>query len=130
MHKAAIKVIAFLELIIGLTTLISLTALYLLSISTKPLNVFIFVLVSSIISIIIGLGLLAHKNWAREVLLFFSMYIVFTKILIFSNLLQFKGEIITFIPGLTKNIVSFLYHSFILLFFNQGKVKQIFKPKA
>lgn len=130
MHKLIVKIIAFLELIIGSFTLISLITFYLLSISTKPLNVFVFVLVSSAISLAIGLGLLAYQNWARKTLIFFSMYIIFTKILIFSKLLQFNGEIITFVPDLLKNSVSFLYHSFILFFFSRPPVKHIFNPKA
>jgi len=127
MQKLTVRVIAFLEVLIGFITLNSLVAFQLYSISTKPMNVFIFVLVSSLISIIIGFGLIRDKNWARKDLLLFSLYIVFTKILIFANLLQFKGEIITFVPDPLKNSISLLYHSFILLLFNQPKVKEIFK---
>ncbi|OGX17670.1 MAG: hypothetical protein A3K83_03145 [Omnitrophica WOR_2 bacterium RBG_13_44_8b] len=127
MQKLTIRVIAFLEVLIGFTTLSSLITFQVYSVSTKPMNVFIFVLVSSLISIIIGFELMNYKNSARKALLFFSMYIVFTKLLIFANLLQFKGEIITFISGPLKNSTSLLYHSFILLLFNQPKVKEIFK---
>lgn len=127
MLKLTVKVIAFLEVVIGLSTFVGLIAFQLLFISTKPLNVFIFVLVSSAISLGIGLGLLTYRDWARKTLLFFSMYIVFTKILIFSGLLQFNGEIITFVPDALKNSVSLLYHSFIILFFSRSNVKQFFK---
>lgn len=124
--RTAIKTIAYLELIIGSLTLVSLIILSLLSASRKPLNVFIFVFISSTISVIIGLGLFAHRNWARKTLFFFSTYILLTKVLIFLNLLHFEGEIITCLPGSLKDIVSFLYHSWILLFFNRESVKKIF----
>ena len=125
-HKIIIKIIAIIELLIGSTTFLSLLTYSLFSVSQKPFNIFIFVLISSLISILVGLGLINHKDWTRKVLIFFSGYIVLTKILIFLNLLQFTGEIIIFIPTGIKNSISILYHSMIIIFFNQKTVKKIF----
>ena len=124
--KRVIMSIAFIELLIGLSTLSGLVTYSLLSISKKPLNVFIFVLLSSAISTIIGSGLLNYREWSRNLLLFFSGYIIITKVLIIAGLLMFNGEIITFIPAGFKNCISILYHGFIILFFNQKTVRGYF----
>ena len=124
--KTTIRLIAFVELLIGLSTLFGLITYSLLLISKKPLNVFIFVLLSSVISIIIGLGLLNYREWSRIFLVFFSGYVILTKILVLANVLYFKGEIITFFPGDLKNYISIIYHCFITLFFTQQTVKDQF----
>ena len=126
-YKIIIKAVAVIEFLIGSSTLLGLISYSLLSILRKPLSVFIFVLISSAISISIGLGLFNHKEWARKTLIFFAGYIILTKLMTFSNLLQFTGEIITFIPAGFKNSISILYHSLIVLFFNQAAVKENFK---
>ncbi|UCC95232.1 MAG: hypothetical protein JSW40_00365 [Candidatus Omnitrophota bacterium] len=126
-NKILVKIIAFIELSIGLVTLISLVVYSLLSLSQKPLNVFMFVCISSLISILIGVGLLSGRDLARHSLLFFSSYIILTKILVFANLLQFKGEIITFIPTSIKNALSVGYHALLIVLFSQKRVKAFFK---
>ena len=125
-REIVIKFTALTELIIGLTTLTSLLVISVLPSPLKPFNVFIFVLISSISSSIIGLGLFAYREWARKTILLFSAYILLTKVLIFLKLLHFEGEIISFIPTSLKDIISFLYHSWILLFFSRKSVKNIF----
>jgi hypothetical protein len=125
-HKLIIKTIGRIELLLGLTTCLGLIIHSALSISQKPLPVFIFVLLSSIASTSIGVGLLNHKDLARKTLIFFSGYIVLTKIMIFTNLIQFNGEIITFIPSILKNYVSLLYHSLLIIFFTQSKTQEYF----
>lgn len=124
-----IRIIAFIELSIGLSTLSGLIVYSSLSMSQKPLNVSIFVCVASLISILIGLGLLANKDIARKVLIFFSSYIVLTKIMIFLNLMRFNGEIIGFIPASLKNSISILYHGLIIIILNQRDVKESFLRK-
>ena len=125
-YKAVLRAISFIELFIGLITLFSLIIYFSLSISQKPLNVFIFVLISSLISILIGIGLLNYREWARRLLIFFAAYIVLTKILIFSNLLQLSGEIITFIPASLKDSISILYHSLIIVLLSRIDIKANF----
>ena len=128
-EKTTIRLIAFMELLIGLCTLFGLLTYSLLSISKKPLNVFIFVLLSATISTIIGSGLLNYREWSRNLLVFFSGYVILTKILIVAGLLRFNGEIITFIPTGFKNCISILYHGFIVIFFNQKTVKGYFAKR-
>ena len=124
--KTIIKIIAITEISIGLSTILGLLTYILLSLSTKSLNVFIFVLVSAIISSILGIGLFYYKNWARTLLLFFSGYIVLTKIMCFFNLLHFNGDIIIFISSRLKNSISIIYHVLIIAFLNWETVRKIF----
>ncbi|NQT22132.1 MAG: hypothetical protein HQ579_01700 [Candidatus Omnitrophica bacterium] len=126
-YPIIIKTVALIELLIGSITLFSLATYPALSISRKPLNVFTFVLISSLTSILVGLGLFNYKEWARKTLIFFSGYIILTKIMIFLNLLQFTGEIVIFIPTGLKNSTSIFYHGLIVLFFNRAIVKESFK---
>ena len=124
--KIIVRLIAFVELLIGLSTLFGLIKYSLLLVSKKPINVFVFVLLSSAISTVIGLGLINYREWARNLLVFFSGYVILTKILILSGLLRFSGEIITVIPATLKNCISILYHSFVIIFFNQRVIKKYF----
>lgn len=124
--KIFVKIIAFIELAIGLTTFLGLVIYSSLSMSQKPFNVFIFVLLTSIVSILIGLGLLTYKDLARKAIIFFALYIILTKLMIFSNLLQFNGEIITFVPTDLKNLISIAYHSLVIIIFNRKDVKESF----
>ncbi|MCX5680489.1 MAG: hypothetical protein NTZ95_07625 [Candidatus Omnitrophica bacterium] len=127
--KRAISIIAVIELLIGASTVLGVTTTYLLHLSEKSPTVFIFVLSSAIASTAIGLGLLKHKKWARTLLVFFSGYIVITKVLIFSGLMNFNGEIITFISAGLKNYISIVYHICVVLFFTQHKVKKQFNER-
>jgi len=125
-YRIIIKAVGCIELIIGSITFLNLITYSSLSITKKPMNVFIFVIISNAISVLLGLGILNYRNWARKFLIFFSGYIIITKILIFSNLLYFTGEIVTFIPNSLKDSISILYHSFLILFFIQTVVKKYF----
>ena len=126
-NERIVKIIGYIELLIGLITAASLIVFSSLSISEKPLNVFIFVITSSIVSILLGLGLLDYQEWARQLIIFFSGYVIITKILILFELLYFSGEIITVVPAELKNCLSLLYHSWVILFFNQKQLNKIFK---
>jgi len=126
MIKKMLKAIAIIEVLIGLVTIIGLVAYAFMSISTKPLNVFVFVLVTAAASFALGLGLLNHQPWARTLLLFFSGYIVLTKVMIAFDLLRFNGEIVTSIPAGVKNAASILYHGFIIWFLSRRPVKRLF----
>jgi hypothetical protein len=124
--RLTVKVIALIEIFIGFVTLASLIVHSVLSLSTKPFNVFTFVLASSVTSAILGIGLLNHKDWARALLVFFSGYIILTKILIFMGLLDFSGEIFTHIPTGIKNSFSVLYHTLLILYLTRPRVRQLF----
>ena len=125
-NRQTIKTIAFIELLIGVSTILGLAGSSLFGLPGKPANVFIFVLLSAITSATIGAGLLAHKQWARTLLVFFSGYIIITKILIFSDLLHFSGEMITFVSAGVKNLISVGYHSFVIVFFARRDVRVYF----
>lgn len=126
MPKNIIKLIAAIEVAIGLITVFGVIISTLSGASHKPLNVFIFVLLSSMASTTIGIGLFKHKHWSRMILVFFSGYIIFTKFLIFTNLMHFNGEIITFIPTDYKNYISILYHAAVMVILTRANVVQIF----
>jgi len=128
--KIIVKALGLIELFIGLVTITSLLTYSILSLSKKPLNVFIFVLTSSITSIILGCGLWRMRGWARSLLLFFSGYIVLTKFLMFAGLLRFNGEIITFVPYSVKNTISVAYHILIMLFLSLQATKGYFRNTA
>jgi hypothetical protein len=125
-NNLAVKAIALIEISIGLATLASLIVHSVLSLSTKPFNVFTFVLASAVTSAILGIGLLNYRDWARALLVFFSGYIVLTKILIFMNLLNFSGEIFTSIPTGIKNSFSILYHTLLVFYLTRPRVLRLF----
>ncbi|MBN1526602.1 MAG: hypothetical protein JW919_03345 [Candidatus Omnitrophica bacterium] len=125
-EKRIVKMVAFIEILIGLITMIGILTYKSLSMSTKPLNVFVFVLVTAAASFALGLGLLNQRPWARTLLIFFSGYILLTKAMIALDLLRFNGEIVTSIPAGLKNAVSILYHLFIIWLLNQRVVKKLF----
>lgn len=125
--KKMVSVIAFIEVLIGASTIIGLILHAVLALSTKPVNVFIFVFVSALASTLIGYGLFVRREWARCLLVFFSGYIIITKIMIFTGLLQFSGEIITAVPADVKNWVSVSYHCFIIVFLSEKPVRNIFR---
>jgi hypothetical protein len=125
-EKNVIRTIAFTELLIGIYTILGLIIFQFFSLAEKSPNVFIFVLLSSMASSVIGVGLFSYKQWARTVLVFFSGYVILTKILIFGNLLHFNGEILTVVPTGIKNIISVIYHIFLVIFFTRSGVKTFF----
>lgn len=124
--KGVIRIIAVTELLIGASTFLGVTGTYLFHLSKKSPAVFIFILLSAMVSGAIGLGLLAYKKWAMSSLIFFSGYIIITKVLIFAGLMHFNGEIITFIPTELKNYISVAYHICIALFLTRHKVREQF----
>jgi len=126
MINKIIKIVAFIELSIGEATIFGTTVSTLLLLAKKSPNVFIFVILSATASAVIGIGLYHYKEWARMLLVFFSGYIIVTKMLVFANLLHFNGEIITFISTGLKNYISIAYHAFVMLFFTRQATKKCF----
>jgi hypothetical protein len=82
----------------------------------KPLNVYIFVTLTAIMAVVFGIGLLYDGKWAVRLLIFFSGYIILTKILVYAGLLSFAGAIITIVPVALKDGISILYHSALIIF--------------
>ncbi|MFH1791069.1 MAG: hypothetical protein ABH885_03680 [Candidatus Omnitrophota bacterium] len=129
MTRRIITLIALTEVIIGAMTILSLILYPIVCRATKPLNVYLFVMVTSMVSSAIGLGLFDYRDAARRVLVFFSGYVILTKIMIFSGLLQFTGEIMTFVPVCMKDAVSLIYHIFVIMFLSRDDVVSEFKPR-
>ncbi len=117
-----IKLVGLIELLIGLTTVLFVTIFSAFSIVEKPLNVFIFVVTSAVISASIGYGILNYRNWARVSVVFFSGYVIALKFLIFLNIMQFTGEIFIILPSYIKDSISVLYHAFLMIFFTHKSV--------
>ncbi len=127
--KALIKGVGVTELLIGLITLSGHMLYSLTGADFKPVNVLLFIFVTSTLSFFIGVGILRHNKLARIILVFFSGYIVFTKILIFFGLLKFTGDIIIIISPGFKDFASFCYHVFIVIFFLHPQIKRQFDQK-
>ncbi|KJJ83450.1 membrane protein [Candidatus Omnitrophus magneticus] len=114
--------IGIIELFIGITALMGcfIVQTWHVGIPIKPWNVYIFVVITAIFSIILGIGILKRRLWANELLIFFSGYVVINKILMYSGLLTFNSHIVKIIPIWAKDSISFLYHIvlvIILLYF-------------
>lgn len=122
-----IESIAFIELSLGLITMVGLILYPIFSLPPKPHNVLIFVLVSAMASMILGYRLLKRKEFARRSLVFFAAYIILTKILLFTGLIELKGEFITAFPSWFKNSISFLYHLGIIGLLENNQFKQEFR---
>lgn len=126
-NKIGIIAIGTIEIVIGLVTLISLAEAKLFFGITKPLGVFLFVFVTSLISFMLGVGILRYRWWARKLLIFFSGYIILTKIFLLLGILKLSPAFETLISSNTKNIVSSIYHLFVILFFCNKQIRKDFE---
>lgn len=124
--KYAVNIIAGMEIMIGFFTLTSLIAGFFLDTTQKPANIWVFVLITSSISIAIGAGLLMRREFVRSALIFFSGYVIITKLMIYGGLLSFNGEILTFFPDALKNGVSIAYHLAVIAALSPPAVKNEF----
>jgi hypothetical protein len=125
--KIIIRVVAVIEILIGLSISLSFIIASLISPPGRPKTVYGFVVITSLISVIIGVGLFKYKNWGRQFLIFFAGYIIFTKFLLFSNLVEFTGNTIKFMAINLKDVLSFIYHCSILIIFNLKDIKKLLK---
>jgi len=122
-----IKTIGIAELLIGLSTLSTLAYYSAFGISKKSTGTLVFVCVTSLISLCLGAGMLASRNWARRLLVFFSFYVALKKVFIFAGILQFTGEVFTVIPIWLKDVISLVYHIAVGTFLNMHGIKKEFK---
>ena len=125
-YYRTIAIIATIEILIGGLTFISTIIALVLSISTKTPNVLFFVLLTSVLSALIGFGLLRSNKLAYRALLYFSSVIVLTKVLMLMGIIQINGELETYIPSSLKNCISIIYHSIIIYFLTHHTVREIF----
>lgn len=122
--RIIIRAVAVIEIVIGLSISLSFIIASLVNPPGRPKTVYGFVVLTSLISVIIGIGLFRYKNWGRQFLIFFAGYVILTKFLLFSNLVEFTGNTIKFMPINLKDILSFIYHCSILVIFNLKDIKR------
>lgn len=124
--RLGIYIFGLTEIIIGLVTLIAIGISLFIGKSQKPLEVFIFVLVTSGLSLSLGMGVLKRNLTSYHLLLFFSVTVIFSKILIFAKIISLSGALETTIPAPTKNIISIIYHSLLIWYFTQPSIRKDF----
>jgi hypothetical protein len=124
--QAGIFVFAAIEIFIGVITLAAVTTSLILGISTKPLEVLVFVLTTSTISLSLGIVILRRSRSGYHLLIFFSLVVILSKLLIFAKIISLSGALETTVPSSAKNIISLIYHSLLILFFSRGPVKKEF----
>jgi len=125
-RKLGITIFAIIEILIGSITIISIILSLILNINAKPPAVLAFVLVTSIISTCLGVGILRLKRHAFHMLIFLSTIIVFSKILIFTKIITLTGALETTIPQEIKNIISIFYHLSVIIYFSSKTIKEQF----
>lgn len=122
-----IRAIAVVEVLIGLSTLAGMLIFARLGELAKPFNVLVFVIITSIISILLGAGLFTYRKRAAELLIFFSGCIILTKLMAAAGLLHFNGELLTFVATDTKNIISVIYHGFVIIVLTRRSANKILR---
>jgi hypothetical protein len=122
--KPGILFFGLTEIFIGSATLASIVDTYIAIGATKPLNVLIFVVVSSFISIALGIGLLRKIRLARKLLVFFAGWVILSKALIMGNIISLCCALETPIPSTAKNAISIAYHLILIIFLRQPTVKK------
>jgi len=125
-HYRIVLTIGVIEICIGGSTLLGNIITLALSQNSKSFGIFCFVIIASIISTVLGMGLLKFRKEAYLLLLYFSSVIILSKILIFMDVIHLNGALETAIPGPIKNIASIIYHGFVIAYLNKPGTKQIF----
>ena|SRR3989338_7305327 len=121
-----ILIIGVIEICIGSATLLTTLGSLALGVSTKTPNVLLFVIVASIVSTSIGIGILKFKKIAYDLLLYFSSVVLFSKLLIFMDIIQLNGALETAVPGYIKDSISIVYHGFVIYYLKKAEIKQVF----
>jgi len=125
-EKMGIILFGIIEIVIGSVTFVALIASLFLGKSTKPPEVFLFVLTTSIISSGLGIGIMRHNLHSYHMLLFFSAAIILSKFLVFAKIIYFNGALETTISPSFKNITSIIYHGILLIYLTRPFVKKQF----
>jgi hypothetical protein len=125
-----VKAIAWIEISIGIATVLSLAVSALFFHTEKSANVFMFVLASALTSSALGAGLLRRNNLFRKLLIFFSGYVILIKFLVFIGILHFTGELITAISDPVKNSISIIYHIFVIIILSREPSNKDFFVKG
>ena len=125
-NKWGIMLFALIEILIGLVTLAAVILSIIQGKSTKPLEVFLFVLITAIISTGLGFGLLRNDLASYRLLLYFSSVIILSKILIFAKIITLSGALETTVPSFLKNLISVFYHGLLIFYFTRKSIREKF----
>ena len=128
-HNCGIVIFGLIEISTGLITLIAVIISLILGKSIKPLEVLIFVLITSIISLSLGIGILRYNLASYHLSLFFATVIILSKVLIFARIISLSGALETNISPTAKNIISIIYHSLLIWYFVRPSVRKQFGEK-
>jgi len=124
--SVGILIFGLIEISVGLITLIAVITSLILGKSTKPPQVLIFVLITAVTSLSLGIGILRYNVLSYRWLLYFSTVIILSKVLIFAKIINLNGALETSICPSVKNTVSIIYHSLLILYLNRPVVKKRF----
>jgi hypothetical protein len=128
-HNYGVIIFGFIEICFGLITLIAVITSLILGKSQKPVEVLLFVLTTSIISLVLGIGILKRNLTSYHLLLFFAAVIILSKVLIFAKIIILAGALETSIPAEVKNTISIIYHSLLIWYFLKPNIKKQFIEK-
>lgn len=122
-NSIILNIFASTEVFIGLFTLSGMALYIHLGRMAKPPNVLTFVTVTAVVSTLLGMGLFRRKKAAATLLVFFSGYIILTKVMVATELMHFNGAILAYLPTDLKNLVSALYHFVLMVFLTKPSVQ-------
>ncbi|MFH0839260.1 MAG: hypothetical protein V1893_03650 [Candidatus Omnitrophota bacterium] len=126
MIRFGIYLFGFIELCIAVATLNTLYIAKFLRFCEKPVFIFVIVFIMALISLGLGIGILYRRERARKLIIFFSIYVLFNKIMIFAGMVTFSGAFEFLLPEPTKDVISFIYHVLLVAFFAFPKTKKVF----
>ena len=125
-YYRTVLIIGIIEILIGSITILWNAAAIILGINTKSPGVLVFVLVAGCVSSLLGVGLLNLKRSAYYALLYFSSVVLLSKLLIFLGVMQLNGELETVVPSYTKNLISIVYHGFLIYYLTHSHIRRMF----
>ena len=128
-HYRIIIIIAIIEILIGSVTIFYNLLAILLNHNNKSPDILCFVIIAGILSTLIGVGLLKLNKHAYELLIFFSIVVILSKILILMHVFQINGALETTIPGPIKRTASIAYHAFVLYYLRKKEIRDVFHMK-
>lgn len=117
------------EFLIGFITLAAVSVSLILGQNTKPPAVLVFVLLTSVTSSLLGIGLFRQSRNAYNYLLFFATIVIASKILIFFNVITLSGALETSVPASVKNTVSVIYHAILIFYLKRAAIRKRFQER-
>jgi hypothetical protein len=125
-RMAGVLFIAASEIGIGILTFF-LLLIQAVSASSEP-GIWFLILgfLSVFASCFFGIGLLKFSERARHLLVGFSFLVLLNKVLLVMNMSSLSSFVDFGISDYLRNVVSFSYHTFIILFLSQPRVRACF----